>query len=164
MLKPFRSPILPPIDLSSPPTKKIRISRCVSNAEPQFLQPNLHPVVTAKKKRSACTFEVKDAVYKAVKRDGVSLAHAASVFLISGGKSAAQNIVPGGPYDELVGFQLCRLTSHIMLQLKATVMAKAMLRQNLPVSRLVIDIISSNDMCLLQLHVDVKNHHSTCQR
>ena len=137
MFKPFRSPILPPIELSSPPTKKICISRCVSNAEPQFLQPNLHPVVTAKKKRSAYTFEVKDAVYKAVKRDGMSLAHAASAFQISGGKSAVQNIVLGGPYDELVGFQRCRFTSHIMLQLETTVMEKAMLlrRQNLPVSR-----------------------------
>ena len=82
------SPILPPIELSLPPTKKICISRCVSNAEPQFLQLNLYPIVTAKKKRSAYIFEVKDAVYKAVKRDVMSLALAASVFQISGGKSA----------------------------------------------------------------------------
>ena len=110
----------------------------MSNAEPQFLQPNLHTVVTAKKKRSAYTFEVKNAVYKVVKRDGVSLAYAASAFFgISGGKSAVQNIVLGGPYNQLVEFQRCRFTSHIMLQLETTVMEKAMLlrRQNLPVSR-----------------------------
>ena len=166
MFKSFRSPILPPIQLSSPLTKKICISSCVSNAEPQFLQPKPHPVVTAKKKRPAYTFEVKDAVHKAVKRDGMSLAHAASVFSISGGKSPVPNIVFAGPYNQLVGFQFCRFTSHIMLQLETTVMEKALLlrRQNLPVSRLVIDIISSNDMCLLQLHIGVKNHHSTCQR
>ena len=70
---------------------------CVSNAEPQFLQPNIYPVVTAKKKRSAYIFEVKDAEYKTIKRDGMSLAHATSVFGISGGKSAVQNILLGGP-------------------------------------------------------------------
>ena len=95
----------------------------------------------------------------------MSLAHAASVFGISGGISAVQNIVLGGPYGQLVGFQRCRFTSHMILLQKITVMEKAMLlrRQYLPVSRLVIDIISSNDLCLLQLHIGVKNHHSTCQ-
>ena len=114
----------------------------MSQAEPQFLRTNIHSVVTAKQKRSAFTFEVKDAVYKAVKRDGMSLAYAASVFGISGGKSAVQNIVLGGPIDQLMGFQRRRFTSHIMLQLETTVMEKAMLlrRQNLPVSRLVISL------------------------
>ena len=91
-----------------------------SNAEPQLLQPNLHPVVTAKKKKPTCTLEVKDAVYKAVKRDGMSLslAHIASVFGISGGKSAVQKIVLGGPYDQLVGFQRCKPTSCISWRLQ----------------------------------------------
>ena len=97
IFKPFRSPILPPIQLSSPPSKKIRISSCVSNAAPQLLQPNLHSVVTAKKKRLARTFQVKDAVYKAVKGDGMSITHAASVFGISGGKLASRELFFLGP-------------------------------------------------------------------
>ena len=62
------------------------------------------------------------------------LGHAASVFGISRGKSAVQNIDLGRPYDQLVGFQRCRFTLHIMLQLETTVMEKAMLlrRQNSP--------------------------------
>ena len=54
-----------------------------------------------------------------------------------------------------------------MLQLEITVMEKAMLLRIdnfLPVSKLVIDITSSNDLCLLPLHIGVKNHHSICQR
>ena len=142
MFEPFRSPILPPIELSSPPSKTICISSCMSNAEPRFLQPNLHPIVTAKKKRSSYTFEVNDAVYEVIKRDGIRLAHAASVFGISGGKSQFRKNVLGGRYHQLVGFQRCRFTSHIMLQLETTVMEKGMLlqRQNTPMSILVIDI------------------------
>ena len=45
----------------------------------------------------------------------MSLTHAASVFGISGGISAVQKIVLDGPNDQLVGFQRCRFTSHIML-------------------------------------------------
>lgn len=49
----------------------------------------------------------KDDVYKAVKRDGKSLAHAASSFGISSGISAVQNIILGRLYDQLMGFQRC---------------------------------------------------------
>ena len=55
----------------------------------------------------------------------MSLAHAASVFGISGEKSAVQNILLGGPHDQLVGLQ-CLLTSHIILELEITVLEKAM--------------------------------------
>ena len=144
MFKPFRSPILPPIQMSSPPSKK-----CL--------------MLNHKKKRcSQHTSEVKNAVYIAVKRDGMSLAHIAAVFGIPRGKSAVQNIVINELCDQLVGYQRCRFTSHIMLQLETTVMEQPMLlrRQNSPMSRLVIDI-SSNSLCILQLHIGIKNHNST---
>ena len=68
----------------------------------------------------------------------VSLAHAVSVFGISGGKSAVQNIVLGGPFDQLVGFQRGRFTFRLGLGYvtASDSYGKIMLlrRQNLPVS------------------------------
>ena len=44
-------------------------------------------------------------LYLAAKQDGISVAHAASVFRISGGKLAVQIIVLGGSYyNQLLGF------------------------------------------------------------
>ena len=71
--------------------------------------------------KSIYTFEVKDAVYKAVKQDGMSWTHADSVFWISGGKWAVKENVLGRPSHQLVGFRRCRFAPHIILQLETTV-------------------------------------------
>ena len=88
----------------------------------------------------------------------MSLAHAASVFGIFEGKSAVQNIVLGGPYDPLL---LIYFTHHASARDYSDGEIMLLRRQNFPVAKLVIDIKSSNDMCLLQLHIGIKNHHST---
>jgi hypothetical protein len=59
----------------------------------------------ATRKKKSYTFETKQAVYNAVKIDGLKYADAAAQFGIAGGKSTVQNIVKSGHYETLLGFK-----------------------------------------------------------
>ena len=57
-------------------------------------------MVIATNARSTHIVKVRGVVYKAVEEDGLSLNHTASVFEVNTEKSAAKNIVLGGPYQK----------------------------------------------------------------
>ena len=113
----------------------------MSNSEILLLQSNLQSVVTAKKKKSAYTFDVKDAVYKAVKRDGMSWHMPPLYSEYPEGNQQSRQLFWVGPMICWWDFSAADYFT-LMFQLETTVM-KAMLqrRLNLTVSILVIQCI-----------------------
>jgi hypothetical protein len=147
MFNRFRSPFIlpqpPPQSPPSPipPTTPISSHTVDIPALPHSLA--LSAETSNKKKRKSYTFETKQAVYNAVKTDGLKYAEAAAQFGIAGGKSAVQNIVKSGPYGEVLGFKRQRMVPSCVFEIENRLVEQAIILRNrhLPVTRLVFFLI-----------------------